>query len=155
RSDVTVPVGRPLRLAQGGTALVHDTTFYGATSPIYGDRYRIELDHTVGTLSFSTLVLDWRRYFMPKRPVTIAFRVMHIGRYGSGADDPGLVPFYIGYPDFVHGYGFGSVAVAECLTPNLGNCQLLDSLTGSRMLIGNFEVRAPLFGLLRGDLTYG
>jgi Tol biopolymer transport system component len=155
RTDNTVSEGRALRLATAGTALVHDTTYYGATSPIYGSRYRIQLDQTAGTIAFSTATIDWRHYWMPKRPVTIAVRALHVGRYGSGADDPELVPFYIGYPQLVHGYGFGSVTVAECQTPLFGTCHVLDSLIGSRALIGNVEVRAPLWGLLRGDLQYG
>src|SRR5262249_40885665 len=150
RTDNTVSNGRPLRLASAGAALVHDTTYYGATSPIYGNRYRFQLDQTGGTIGFSTATIDWRHYWMPKRPVTIAVRAMHVGRYGSGADAPELVPFYIGYPQLVHGYGFNSVTVAECQTPFFGTCRVLDSLVGSRVLIGNFEVRAPLVGLLRG-----
>jgi len=155
RQDQTVRTAAPLRLAEGTAAFVHDTAYYGATSPIYGSRYRIEVGQSTGTIDFSTVNLDWRRYYMPKRPVTIALRLLHIGRYGADAEDPHLVPLFLGYTDFIHGYGFGSISPAECGTRTLGSCPLLDELAGSRMLVGNFEVRAPLVGLLRGDLQYG
>ena len=155
RQDVTATTETPLRLVQGNATFVHDTAYYGATSPIYGERYRIELGQTVGTIGFSTLTLDWRRYFMPKRPFTIAVRTLHVGRYGSGAEDSHLIPLFEGYADLVHGYGFGSISPTECQAVQLGSCPLLDTLAGSRLLVGNVEVRAPLLGLLRGDLQYG
>ena len=143
-------------LAEGGVALVHDTSFFGATSPIYGERYRLELDRSLGSLSYTGLLLDWRRYFMPKRPYTLAFRAMHYGRYGPDAEDPRLIPLYAGYPDLVHGYGFGSFTSADCVVlPNSSNCTVFQSLMGSRMLVGNVELRAPLYGLFRGDVQYG
>jgi hypothetical protein len=155
RVDQTQTTASPLRLAEGRVAIVHDTAYYGATSPIYGERYRVEVGRTEGTIGFSAVTFDWRRYFMPVRPITLAFRVLHLGRYGSGAEDPHLVPIFEGYPELVHGYGFGSISPAECQTIQLGSCQLLDNLAGSRLLVGNFEVRAPLVGLFRRDLQYG
>lgn len=155
REDQTVRTASPLRLAEGSSAFVHDTAYYGATSPIYGSRYRVEVGQTTGSIDFSTVSLDWRRYYMPKRPVTFALRLMHVGRYGTGAEDPHLIPLFLGYTDFIHGYGFGSISPAECGTRAFGSCPLLDALAGSRMLVGNFEVRAPLVGLFRGDLQYG
>jgi len=155
RQDVTTTTATPLRLVEGSTALVHDTAYFGATSPIYGERYRIEIGQTAGTIGFSTLTLDWRRYWMPRRPITIAIRALHVGRYGSGAEDSHLIPLFAGYQDLVHGYGFGSITPAECQSVQLGSCPLLDNLAGSRLLVGNVEVRAPLLGLLRGDMQYG
>ena len=92
---------------------------------------------------------------MPVRPITIAVRALHLGRYGEGAEDPHLVPLFEGYPDVVHGYGFGSITPAECQTVQLGSCRLLDNLAGSRLMVANVEVRAPLVGLFRRDLQYG
>ena len=34
---------------------------------------------------------DYRRYVMPVRPLTFAFRGLHYGRYGSGGEDSRLV----------------------------------------------------------------
>ncbi len=33
---------------------------------------------------------------------------MHYGRYGSDAEDPRLIPLFLGYPEFVRGYGIDS-----------------------------------------------
>ena len=156
QTDVSTQLLAPMYLTQGGVALVHDTSFFGATSPIYGERYRLELDHTLGTLDYNTVLVDWRRYFMPKRPYTLAVRFIHYGRYGADAEDPRLVPLYAGYQTLVHGYGYGSFTSSDCLVvPGASQCLISQSLMGSRMVVGNVEVRAPLYGLLKGDLTYG
>jgi hypothetical protein len=156
RTQSSSELAAPMYLAEGGVALVHDTSFFGATSPIYGERYRLELDRSLGSLRYTGLLLDWRRYFMPKRPYTLAFRAMHYGRYGPDAEDPRLIPLYAGYPDLVHGYGFGSFTSADCVVlPNSSSCTVFQSLMGSRILVGNVELRAPLYGLFRGDVQYG
>jgi outer membrane protein assembly factor BamA len=81
---------------------------------------------------------------------------MHYGRYGKDAEQQNLSPVYLGYPEFLHGYGVGSFSTAECQsgTPS-ARCAVFDNLLGSRMVVANLEVRAPLVGLFRGDLTYG
>jgi hypothetical protein len=148
--------GETLYLAQAGAAIVHDTSYFGATGPLFGSRSRLELNRTTGTLRYTTLLADWRRYFMPVGPVTIALRAVHYGRYGRDGDDPRLVDFYAGYQDFVHGYGVGSFSAAECLTgSSTAECSVFNSLLGSRMAVANLEVRAPLEGLFTGQLQYG
>src|SRR5262249_29168457 len=37
------PAGRPIHLAETHAAFVHDTATFGATSPILGERYRLEV----------------------------------------------------------------------------------------------------------------
>jgi hypothetical protein len=107
-------------------------------------------------LTFKTLLLDWRRYFMPVRPFTVAVRAMHYGRYGRSSDDERIIPLYVGYPEFVHGYGIGSFAAVDCRSENgESSCVIFDRLIGSRMAVANFEVRAPLRGLITGELEYG
>lgn len=41
-------------------------------SPVYGARSRFEVGRTAGSLNFTTVLVDWRRYYMPVRPWTIA-----------------------------------------------------------------------------------
>lgn len=152
-------IGQPLSLAEARAAFVHDTSFFGATSPIYGRRYRVELSQSVGTLHLTSLSVDARQYLMPVRPVTIAMRGLHYGRYGRDAENSLLVPLFIGYPEMVHGYGFGSFDPSEC-APGLSAtastlCGPLDNLVGSRVAVANIEVRAPIPGVLRGQLDYG
>lgn len=149
-------VGPTLNLAYSAAALVHDTALYGATHPIFGERARFELGHTVGSVSYTSLLLDWRRYVMPVRPLTVAIRGVHFGRYGRDAEHPQLIPFYAGYPELVHGYGAGSFSAIECLNGNPGDeCDVFRNLIGSRLAVANLEVRAPLHGLFTGDLEYG
>ena len=79
--------------------------------------------------------------------------MLHYGRYGSGAQDSRLIPLFLGYPEFVRGYGVISFQPSECS----GNaCPTFDRLTGSRMLVSNLEFRFPLlrpFGV--NDRMYG
>lgn len=159
RSQDKAPEGQPLSLAEGRMALVHDTSYFGATSPIYGRRYRLEVGQSLGTLRFNSVMLDVRQYVMPVRPVTLGARALHFGRYGRDAESALLVPLFIGYPEMVHGYGFGSFSPKECdPAPTVTASQLcgpLDNLVGSRVAVVNLEVRAPIPGLFRGQLDYG
>ncbi len=151
-----LPSEKTLYLAEVSAAIVHDTSYYGATSPIYGRRYRLQVARSVGSLNYTTLLTDGRQYFMPKRPVTFAFRGMHYGRYGADADSSQLIRLYAGYPELVHGYGLGSISPSDCqFVVGAYQCDVADDLVGSRMLIANAEVRAPLVGLFRGELQYG
>jgi outer membrane protein assembly factor BamA len=150
------PALDPLRLGQASAALVYDTSTFGATSPILGQRYRLEVTPTFGTLRYTGVLVDYRRYFMPARLYTIAGRVLHYGRYGGDAEDPRMFPLFLGYPSMVRGYDVGSFDANECpVTPD-GSCEAFDRLVGSRMLVANLELRFPLlrpFGLREG--VYG
>ena len=53
-------------------ALVFDTSNFGATSPVQGQRYRLEAAPTFGDLNFTSLLADYRRYFMPAPFYTLA-----------------------------------------------------------------------------------
>ena len=90
------------------TALVTDSSLFGATSPVAGRRSRFEIAPTFGDLQLTTALADYRHYFMPARFYTIAVRGMHYGRYGAGAEDNRLMPLFLGYPEFVRGYGVDS-----------------------------------------------
>jgi Tol biopolymer transport system component len=159
RTSVTVAHvkdAEPLYLGVASVALVRDTTFYGATAPLYGARSRFEIGISRGSLRYGTLLLDWRRYFMPAGPVTFAVRGLHYGRYGRDSDHTRLIGLYAGYPEFVHGYGVGSFSPAECPAAGGGpQCTVFASLIGSRMAVANVEVRAPLRSLFTGELQYG
>jgi len=88
--------------------------------------------------------------------VTLAFRALHYGRYGSGGEDPRLTPLFIGYPSLVRGYDVGTFEIQECGLDPTGACPAFDRLIGSRMLVGNVEFRFPLlrpFGVSSG--VYG
>ncbi|HXE57064.1 MAG TPA: BamA/TamA family outer membrane protein [Gemmatimonadales bacterium] len=139
-----------LDLGQGSAALVYDASVFGATSPIAGQRYRLEVAPTVGSLTIVEALADYRRYFVPFRPFTLAIRTLHYGRYGSGADDDRLSPLFLGHVGLVRGYGFRSFDPGECEPPpdDPAACPVFDQLLGTRILVGNAELRFPLLGLL-------
>jgi Tol biopolymer transport system component len=154
-SLTTGPVFSDINLATATAAFVYDNSIFGATSPLLGQRFRVEVSPAAGTLSWVTLLADYRRYVMPVRPFTLAARLLHFGRYGSGAEEPRLTPLYLGYPSLVRGYDIGSFSINEC-PPGTTACPSFDRLLGSRLFVGNLELRFPLLGVLGiGNGYYG
>jgi len=150
-----LPSADSLTLGAFGAALVRDTTAMGAVGPILGQRFRLEAEPTIGDLDLTTVTTDVRQYAMPFRPVTLAGRALHIGRYGGSSEDTRLVPLFLGYPTLVRGWDAGSFEPGECSTTGDGSCPEFDRLVGSRILVLNGEVRVPAAGLFTGDLDYG
>jgi WD40 repeat protein len=154
RELTEVPAGRPAYLSEAHVAYVYDTAVTGPISPVLGQRLRLQVEPALGGLSFSDVHIDARRYFMPVRPVTIAARVEHRGRYGRSAADPRLTPLIGGLQTLVRGYDLRNFAADEC-GRSATSCSILDELTGSRFALFNLEVRAPVLGLFTGRLDYG
>ena len=153
-----LPASRSLNLGTASAALVYDNSVFGATGPILGQRYRLEVTPTVGSLSYVGVLGDYRKYLMPVRPFTLAARFLHYGRYGSGGEDERLQPLYLGYPGLVRGYTFGSFDASECHpTANAPqSCPVFDQLLGSRIAVSSLELRFPLLGALGvGSGYYG
>jgi hypothetical protein len=142
----------PATVGEISAALVDDTAVFGATSPILGSRSRFEIASAFGDLSFLRLLLDHRRYVMPVKPFTLATRLVHIGHYGRDADDPRILPAFLGSRQFVHGYGWSSL---QCDPQANGACDAFEELLGSRLLVGNLEVRVPLLGVRSREIDYG
>lgn len=146
-------LGDSLTLGTSSAAFIFDTSSFGATSPIAGARYRFEVAPTFGSIQYTSVLADYRRYLMPVSFYTIAFRAMHYGRYGSGGGDGRLSPLYLGYPSLVRGYDVYSFDSSECVPKGTSTCPAIDRLVGSRVLIGNLEFRFPLlrpFGASQG-----
>ena len=153
--DRTIPFGRPLTLGTSSVALVYDNSIFGATSPIMGQRYRLEVSPTVGSLAYMGITADLRKYLMIKRPFTLAGRITHFGRYGRDSEDNVLSPVFMGYPSMMRGYDFNSFNPQEC-PPQSFSCPALDQLFGSKFIVGNLELRFPLLGVLGlGSGMYG
>ena len=142
-SDTTqnIELVSAMNLSTVSSALVTDSSLFGATSPVAGHRSRFEVSPMFGDLHLTTALADYRHYFMPARFYTIAVRGLHYGRYGQGGEDPRLIPLFMGYPEFVRGYGVNSFDASEC---QANSCPTFDRLMGSRMLVGNMEFRFPL-----------
>jgi Tol biopolymer transport system component len=135
----------PLNMSTATAAFVHDTSVSGATSPVSGQRSRFEVTPAFGSLDFTTAIADVRRYFMPAPFYTLAGRIMHYGRYGNDSESGSLYPLYLGYPEFVRGYGVGSIRGDECTAgASGGTCEIYDRMLGSRLLVANLELRFPL-----------
>ncbi len=135
-----------LHFGVASAALVYDSSFFGATSPILGQRYRFEVSPLVGSITYYNVLADYRRYFMHFRPFTLAFRALHFGRYGAGAEDNRLYPLFIGYQTLVRGYNTGSFSAEECGSED--DCYAFNRLLGSKMIVVNAEIRFPVFNLL-------
>jgi dipeptidyl aminopeptidase/acylaminoacyl peptidase len=143
----------PVMLGEASVALVYDNAVLGPTSPILGTRYRFEVAPSTGSLSFTTLVADYRRYLMPVRPVTVAMRARFTGRYGADSADARLLPLVLGIRNDVRGYDIRSVT-GGCRGAS-ADCSLLDVMAGSRMMQANVELRLPLPGVFAGKFDYG
>ncbi|HEY7500434.1 MAG TPA: BamA/TamA family outer membrane protein [Vicinamibacterales bacterium] len=144
--------GAPTTAGEASAAYVRDTSVFGPTGPILGGRSRIEVATTFGELSATRVLLDHRRYLMPIKPYTVAMRLVHLGQYGRDADDVRVLPSFLGSRYFLHGYGWGSI---KCQQNAEGACAGYDELLGSRLVVGNLEVRAPILGVRSRDLRYG
>jgi Tol biopolymer transport system component len=148
RRGVNLEAPPSVTLAQASVALVGDNSFMAFTSPVAGSRYRFEVTPTFGDLTFQTAVADYRHYFL-LRPVTLAFRGLHYGRYGKGGEDNRLYPLYLGNPQLMRGYESNSFdAAVDCTsgTDDPNGCPELTRLLGSRIAVVSAELRVPLFG---------
>jgi hypothetical protein len=135
-----LPAPASLKFATASAALVYDSSFFGATSPLIGQSYRLEAAPYLGSINFYTLLADYRRYFMPIRPFTLAFRLLHYGRYGKGGEDYRLYPLFLGDDYFIRGYDYYSFDYNENFD--------YSRLWGSKMMVANAELRFPLFNVL-------
>jgi Tol biopolymer transport system component len=144
-----------INMGEATAALVYDSSIFGATGPLVGRRYRFEYSQMAGTLNYGGALADYRRYFMPVRPFTLAVRGLHYGRYGADAEDTRLTPLFLGYQGLVRGYDFGSFDANECNSIDLSSCEAFDRLNGSRVAVASAELRFPLLGLFSRKSFYG
>ena len=145
-----LPAPPPLGLVQGSIALVGDASAFGFTSPISGSRYRIEVTPTTGTLSYQSLLADYRKYVFFK-PFTFAIRGVHYGLYGKDGENDRMGALFLGEGSLVRGYSYDSFSNADCVSGGSGglagsSCPQFDRLLGSRIALMNAELRIPLLG---------
>ena len=142
-----------LNLGNATASFVYDNTIFGFTGPVLGQRYRVEVTPTVGSLNYIGTLFDYRRYFMPFNRITMAGRLLQFGRFGRDGEDFRLIPIFVGYQQLIRGYSSGSFSGAEC-ADNVDNkyfvgdvnagCPVYNQLFGSRMLVANLELRMPI-----------
>jgi hypothetical protein len=141
-----VPLVDPIKwtFTKASAAFVGDSSVYGFISPINGTRYRYEIEALRGDLNFQTALADWRKYFF-FRPMTLAIRGLHYGRYGNAEQMAQLRPLYLGRGSLMRGYDPYSIDAVECPT-NTSACPVFDRLVGSKIAHASIELRAPLLG---------
>ncbi|MDB4912930.1 MAG: peptidase dipeptidylpeptidase domain protein, partial [Gemmatimonadetes bacterium] len=134
----------PVYYGSGSMALVEDRSYEAFTGPIDGSRYRFEVAPTVGTLTYTSLLADYRKYFF-MRPFTLAFRGLHYGRYGRSSEDSvHMYPLFLGEETVMRGYSYGSIDQSECQATS---CPVFSRLLGSRLAVVSAEFRIPLLGV--------
>lgn len=119
-------------------ALVGDNANFGLTAPLSGHRYRFGVEQYFGEFNYTAATADYRIYRYLK-PVGLAFRALHYGRYGGNSE--GLFPLYAGSPWYLR--GLNSAAAQDIFVQN---GRSFDDLLGSKLLVTNFEVRIPFSG---------
>ena len=148
KTDLSTP--KALNFGTSSAALVYDTSIFGGTGPVWGRRFRLEAGTQAGSINFVTALADYRHYVRLPRNLTLAGRILHYGRYGGGAEDSRLQDLSLGYPSLVRGYTTQSFTVSDCGTSLVqkGTCPAFDQLLGSRIAVGNAELRVPILGPL-------
>jgi len=148
RVDVpdTLPFSQYFRLIKGfsssvNLAVVGDNSYNGVTSPLAGYKYRVSIEKHFGTDDYQSILGDFRYYYWIK-PVSLAIRGMSYLRFENNVNS--VYPFYIGQMGMVRGYSFGFGS-----NPVLDNLSYLDHMLGSKIIMGNFEVRLPFTGVER------
>ncbi|MEP6729334.1 MAG: peptidase S9 [bacterium] len=140
----SLPSFAPVYYGSGSIAYVGDNSYSAFTNPIEGSRYRFEVAPTVGTITYNALLADYRKYFFA-RPITLAFRGLHYGRYGrSSEDSTHMYPLFLGEETLMRGYSVGSFDLNEC---EQQTCKVFDRLLGSRLAVVSAELRIPVLGV--------
>jgi outer membrane protein assembly factor BamA len=149
--------GGSITYAQPSVAMVHDNALFGYVGPFAGSRSRFQVSPSFGTWRFTAGLADYRRYIFV-RPFTLAVRGVMFGRFGRDAE---RFPIFLGTPELLRGYTYGSISTHECVanpgnTSTLTGCNQLDQLIGSKIAVGNIELRFPLTrSLVLGFLPVG
>ncbi len=139
----------PLNLASVSAAFVGDNSYLAFTSPVRGERFRLEAGTTHGTINFQTITADYRRYFNNGGPLTLAARGLHLGRYGDLQEvEDRIYPLFLGWETFIRGYSYNSFDFnVECTDSPQSGCLEIDRLQGHRVGVLNAELRVPLTGI--------
>jgi len=134
-----LPKGPTLNLNNINAAFVGDNSYFGMTAPLKGWRYRIGYERNFGDFEFNTFLVDGRRYFYAK-PFTFAVRGMGYARVGGTSTAFSLqYPLFAGNPFFVRGYDRKVFSARE-------DSVFVYRTVGSKLLVGNFEIRLPFTG---------
>ncbi len=145
--DKAKDVPEPFNVGSAYLAFVGDNSSFGITSPMIGYRYRFQVGQMFDEYDITNLSIDLRKYFFLK-PISLAFRAMHYGRYGKDANK--LYPLYLGNEYLIRGYNFNAFYKAEGSYTD----HYLDAnkIAGSKIIVFNSELRFPFTGIKRFSL---
>jgi Tol biopolymer transport system component len=133
------PKGPSLNLNNVNAAFVGDNSFFGMTAPLQGWRYRFGVEQYFGDFQFTSLLADARKYFYAK-PFTFAVRGLTYARTGGTSTAFSLqYPLFAGNSFFVRGYDRNVYSAPE-------DSNFIYRTVGSKMVVGNFEIRIPFTG---------
>ncbi len=104
--------------------LVHDNSLFGLTGPLAGGRSRLRFEQAVGDISYSSGVIDYRRYLNLRQRYALATRLVWAGSYGR---NPQI--YRIGGPFTLRGPDWGE-------------------LEGTKVAFANVEFRFPFIDQL-------
>jgi Tol biopolymer transport system component len=130
------------RLGNTYAAYVYDNSYFGIASPMRGKRYRIEIEKTYDALDYSTLMIDYRQYAF-LNPTALAFRFIHLERFGRDAESDRIYPLSFAYPTLTRGNSLDNI---EGYATEAGQAYSINQIYGSRVLVGNVEWRIPFTG---------
>ncbi|MEL6863193.1 MAG: hypothetical protein AAFP19_02185, partial [Bacteroidota bacterium] len=136
RERIDAPDG--FNLLSVNAAFVGDNSYFGIASPLQGYRYRLAAEKFFGEWDFYRLTADFRKYQYLK-PISLAFRALHFGNYGQ-TNGQLINSQFVGNPIFVRGYGINAFDRFQEWGLDI------DQLTGSKLLVTNFEIRLPFTG---------
>lgn len=122
-----------------------DNSYNGLTSPLSGYKYRVGIEKYFGTDNYYSTNVDGRYYYWLK-PVSFAIRGLSYFRFENDVNS--VYPVYIGQMGLVRGYN--NQLFSNYVLDN--NEFYYDQLFGSKVLMGNFEVRVPFTGVERLSL---
>lgn len=133
------PKGPSLNLNNVNAAFVGDNSYFGMTAPLQGWRYRLGVEQYFGDFEFTTYLADGRKYFYAK-PFTFAVRGLAYARTGGTSTAFSLqYPLFAGNSFFVRGYDRNVYSAPE-------DSNFIYRTVGSKMVVGNFEIRIPFTG---------
>lgn len=139
------PKGPTLNLNNVNAAFVGDNSYFGLTAPLQGWRYRFGVEQYFGDFEFTTFLADARKYFYAK-PFTFAVRGLGYARTGGTSTAFSLqYPLFAGNSFFVRGYDREVFNAPE-------DSVFIYRTVGSKMVVGNFEIRIPFTGPRRLSL---
>jgi Tol biopolymer transport system component len=136
-----IPAPSGFNISQVSLAYNMDNSYMGIASPLRGQRLRISGEQYFGEVQFPAFMVNYCRYLFIK-PITIAARAFHYGRYGNIKDSSVFYPMYIGYPWFVRGYDNFFWDTKSAIDQETR----VNQLYGNRIAVGNIEIRLPFTG---------